>query len=239
MFWSMPELNRAAASMLLQSARQSVESRAVFHLVLAGGKTPRGLYEMLAAPPFARQMPWRQTHIWWGDERLVPPDHPHSNYRLAHEALLSHVPIPSGNIHPAHAGARAYERELHEAFPGKTPDFDLVLLGMGPDGHTASLFPGTPALDERSRFVVEVRYPQADPPVPRITMTLPLFDNAHAVIFLVAGAEKAAVVDAILRHRGSASRLPAARVRASRSTIWLVFRPDSDLLPRPGAGPVS
>ena len=176
-------------------------------VALAGGSTPRRLYERLATCAF----PWSATEIFFGDERCVPPDHPGSNYRMADEALLSKVPA---NVHrmPAETcAAEAYEEELRQVFGAGPPEFDLVLLGLGEDGHTASLFPGDPALEEKERWVIRVERPDHA----RLTLTLPVLSAAKVALFLVLGAAKR---EALQRLRDG-DDIPAARVRAKRVVI--------------------
>ena len=176
-------------------------------LVLAGGRTPRALYERLGMD----DLPWSEVDVWFGDERCVPPDHPDSNYRMAHEALLSRVQARVHRMPSEGCDAAAYERELRAAFGAGTPRFDLVLLGLGADGHTASLFPGDPALEERERLVVRVERPDH----PRLSLTLPLLSAAAQALFLVTGAEKR---DALARLLAGEA-IPAARVRAEEVVI--------------------
>lgn len=168
--------------------------------VLAGGSTPEGVYETLASGAYRERIDWSKVHLFWGDERCVLPDHPGSNYRMANEALIDHIAIPQENVHripaekePAIA-ANEYESSLRKFYGDKAdfPTFDIVLLGIGEDGHTASLFPGTSALEENRRWVTEVYVSKLD--VYRITMTLPVINNGKNIIFLVAGAPKADIV---------------------------------------------
>jgi 6-phosphogluconolactonase len=198
-----------------------------FAICLSGGSTPRRLYQLLAQPPFREQMPWGRLHWFWGDERFVPWDHPDSNYGMARTALLAQAPIPAENIHgiategtPAEA-ARSYERRLKSWYGGETLDpalplFDVVLLGLGEDGHTASLIPGTPVLDERERWVAEVIGAR---PEPRITLTYPVLESTRHVAFLVAGADKR---DMLNRALAGDVALPAARVRPHGVLTWFV-----------------
>ena len=176
-------------------------------LALAGGRTPRALYERLGTD----DLPWSEVDVWFGDERCVPPDHPDSNYRMAHEALLSRVPARVHRMPSEGCDTAAYERELRAVFGKGTPRFDLVLLGLGADGHTASLFPGDPALEERERLVVRVERPDH----PRLSLTLPLLSAAAQALFLVTGAEKR---DALARLLAGEA-IPAARVRAEEVVI--------------------
>lgn len=227
------ELARTGAGIVHDAARSAVANRGVFRLVLAGGDTPRALYTQLAHDPAYRDLPWDRTQVFWGDERHVPPHHPDSNYRMAHETLLSHVSIPSTNVFRMYAEetdveqvARHYEATIRRVCalgPGDWPRFDLVLLGIGTDGHTASLFPASPALLERSHLVVPVHV-DARPPV-RLTMTLPAFAHAAHVAFLAAGPTKAASVAAVIQPPAGAAAPPAALVRpADGELTWMLDR---------------
>jgi len=211
------ELHRAAAERIVELARRAIESMGRFSLALSGGSTPKDTYAELAKH-YATAVAWEHVHFWWSDERCVPHDHEHSNARLATEALLRHIPAAKANIHrvPTHLApqeaAAAYERELR-AFDPVAP-LDLTLLGLGTDGHTASLFPGSPALDERTRWVVAARAPQGAPVGDRVTFTLPLLATSRRGLFLVSGAEKRSVVEQVLGtgSPGGAPVHPAARV---------------------------
>ncbi len=198
----------AAAQHFVRAATAAVAERSRFTVALAGGSTPAELYRLLSRPPYREQIPWEQTLVFFGDERCVPPDHLWSNYRMAREALLDHVPLSPANIHrmagelaPADAAAD-YARVIRRTFGlrgAARPVFDLILLGMGDDGHTASLFPGMPALAERRRLVAATDVPgYVQPAVARITLTYPVLNAARHVMFLVAGASKAAKVRAVL-----------------------------------------
>ncbi len=220
-------LARAAAEEWRVRALATASGR--FAVALAGGSTPRALYALLADPraPYREALPWARTHVFFGDERTVPPDHPESNYGTAREALLARVPIPPENVHRIRgeedpvAAARSYEDDLR-AFFGRPPRFDLVLLGLGADGHTASLFPGSPALEE-PRLVAAPFVPALG--ARRITLTLPALDAASRVVFLVSGATKAPAVALILSGGPGSEALPAARVRPLDGTVlWLVDR---------------
>jgi 6-phosphogluconolactonase len=189
-----------------------------FAIALSGGSTPKILYEMLAAPPFLERFPWSRTHFFWGDERFVPADDPQSNFRMTREALLSRARIPSANIHAMpttgspEAAAAAYEREL-KAFYGaerldpSRPLFDVALLGLGGDGHTASLFPGSPALGEREHWVASVDDAKRGP---RLTLTWPALESARQTAFLVTGKDKREILD---RFRDGDKSLPAANLK--------------------------
>jgi 6-phosphogluconolactonase len=231
------DLSSAAAELVCREAADALQKRGRFTLALCGGKTPRLLYALLAAPPCRESMPWPATHLFWGDERFVPAADPDSNFRMARELLIAKVPLPPQNIHriltesgSAGDAAAAYENELKQFFAasGDTgasafPAFDLLVLGMGSDGHTASLFPGDAALEERSRWVTAVSSANAVPPVLRITLTLPVINNAGCVIMLAAGAEKKKVVQAILDTPEAARELyPAALVQPRGSLVWMI-----------------
>jgi 6-phosphogluconolactonase len=199
-----------------------------FAISLSGGSTPKRLYRLLAAPPYRDAFPWSRTHLFWGDERFVPPDDAQSNYRMVREALLAHAPIPPGNIHPVptehlspDAAATAYERMLKTFYGADrlAPDrplFDVMLLGLGPDGHTASLFPGTAVLEERTHWVAAVVGAKAEA---RITLTYPAIESSRHVAFLVEGAEKQPMVARVAN--GDIS-LPAARLHPVGETTWFL-----------------
>ena len=219
-------LSRAAAALLVTQANLAVAARGRFSVALAGGSTPRRTYELLAAPPLMDQAPWDRVHVFWGDERCVPPDDPRSNAHLAKEAWLDRVPIPGDQIHPINcardpaAAARDYEARLREFFAGASPRLDLVLLGLGPDGHTASLFPGTTVLEENERWAAAVYVAQGD--LYRVTLTAPLINQAARVVFLVAGGAKAAVLREVRHGPRDPARLPAQLIRPHPGDLlWL------------------
>ncbi len=232
---------RAAAEEVAGAAAHAVAARGAFTLALSGGSTPRRLYALLVdqTAPFRGRIPWDRTHVFFGDERPVPPDHADSNYRMAREALLDHVDVASVHRIPGEdpAAADRYEAELRRFFAipagGTPPRLDLVLLGLGADGHTASLFPGTAAIEEAVRWV-------ASPFVARLgtrrtTLTLPILNRARAVLFLVVGAEKAAALARVLAPAPGAEPLPAARVRPDGGAVWIVDdAAASGLAPVPG-----
>ncbi len=217
-------LARHAAEWMTAAARAAAGT---FRVSLSGGSTPKALYSLLASPPFIDRFPWQRVAWYWGDERFVPHDHPDSNYRMTVDAMLSKVPVPLANIHPVptdgnpdHAAAR-YEQHLQReygqsALDRARPLFDITLLGLGADGHTASLLPGEPVLKERKRWVAAVPHGRAEV---RITMTYPAIESSRHVAFLVAGKEKAAIFQAI---RAGDSDVPAAHVKPVGDLIWFV-----------------
>jgi 6-phosphogluconolactonase len=196
---------------------------------LSGGSTPKTLYGLLASDEFRGRFPWPRVSWYWGDERFVPHDHPDSNYRMAREAMLAKAPVPPENIHPVPAdgtpdeAAQRYERTLQEAYGAAVLDparplFDITLLSLGPDGHTASLLPGEPVLEEHKRWVAVVAHGRLET---RITLTYPVIESSRLVAFLVTGREKASMLRAI---RAGESQVPAARVRPLGDLFWFVDR---------------
>jgi 6-phosphogluconolactonase len=227
---------RLCAERFAEAARAAVEARGRFHVALAGGGTPRLAYALLAQEPLASAVPWHGVQFWWGDERCVPPGHPRSNFRMAREALLSHVPVPEAHVHRvqgelgAARAADAYERELGEAWGGGVPRLDLVHLGMGGDGHTASLFPFGPALLERRRPAA----PALHEGEPRVTLTATTLDSASRAEFLVTGADKAQRVRAALRGALDPLRIPAQLVRPSAGEpVWILDEASASRLEAP------
>lgn len=209
-----------AAAWLLDAA---LGAEGPFAVALSGGSTPRALYALLAQPPYLASFPWARTHWFWGDERFVPHDDPESNYRMVRETLLSKAPVPASNVHPvpteglsAEAAANAYEDVLKAFYGAKVIDparplFDVTLLGLGTDGHTASLFPGLPVLDERARWAAPDLGPGG---LSRITLTYPVLESSRRTAFLIAGAEKREI---LARLRAGDEKLPAARLRPGGS----------------------
>jgi 6-phosphogluconolactonase len=207
----------------------ALAARGAFRVSLSGGSTPKALYTLLASEAFSERFPWHRVSWYWGDERFVPHDHPDSNYRMTLEAMLAKAPVRPENIHPVPAdgtpddAASRYERTLQAAYRATVLDparplFDITLLGLGADGHTASLLPGAPVLEERKRWVVAVSHGR---PEVRITMTYPVIESSRRVAFLVAGKKKASIFRAI---RTGGSQVPAARVRPVGELIWFVDR---------------
>src|SRR3984957_3065718 len=226
------DLFQAAAEEVIRVATDSIAQRGRFTIALSGGSTPRNLYTLIAANAGA-SVPWDKVFFFWSDERHVPLDDPDSNYLMAKETLLSKLPIPPANIFPVPAGnkdaeavAEAYEQTIRNLFalkPTEVPRFDLILLGMGPDGHTASLFPETPALEEKSRLVTANWVEKLK--TSRITFTLPLLNAARYVVFLVSGTDKAAVLREVLEGDAPPEKYPSKLVRPSNGKlIWFVDR---------------
>jgi 6-phosphogluconolactonase len=226
------DLFQAAADEVLHAATDAVAQRGRSTIALSGGSTPKNLYTLIAANS-SPSLPWEKVFFFWGDERHVPPEDPDSNYRMAQETILSKIPIPPANIFripgenpDASAAAEAYEQTLRKFFavaPGEFPRFDLILLGMGPDGHTASLFPETAALQEKSRLVVANWVEKMK--TSRITLTLPVLNAARRVAFLVSGADKAAVLHEVLEGNAPGEKYPSKLVRPSQGKlIWFVDR---------------
>ncbi len=225
------QLAEAAAKAFAKEAARSIRETGRFTVALAGGSTPKRTYELLATEYGEKDLDWGKVHVFFGDERTVPPDHENSNYRMVRQALLSHIPVGSvhrmrGELDPQEA-ATLYEEELIGFFNGP-PRFDLVLLGIGEDGHTASLFPHTPALDVRDRWVIG--NPVEKLGTTRITLTVPAINAAGRVIFLVTGEGKAEGLKAILEGNVDPHEYPAKLVCPSSELTWIVGRETTRLL---------
>jgi 6-phosphogluconolactonase len=237
---SRQELARAAARIFVECAREAVKARGRFTVALAGGSTPRDLYRSLADDQALREAVWwPAVHVFWGDERHVPPTDDDSNFRMAHEALVGRVPIPDRQVHrilaegpDAETVAREYEDTIRAVFGlagGEWPLFDLILLGMGEDGHTASLFPGSPAVHETGRLVVAPFVEKLA--AWRISMTPPVFAHAREIAVLVAGAEKAQTLREVLESPLVPDRYPTQALRGSTGVVtWLVDAPAASAL---------
>lgn len=230
------ELAEAAARDFVERANAAIDESGRFAVALAGGSTPEATYELLATEEYANQIDWSNVHVFFGDERSVPPDDEDSNYRMANEALLSHVSPGSvhrmkGEMHPDEA-AMEYEGELREFFetPGAPPEFDLIQLGIGDDGHTASLFPNTPALDVTDRWVAQNPVPKLE--TVRITLTLPVLNAAKAVCFLVAGEGKAEPLKEVLEGDADPHDYPSKFVQPAGELNWMVDREAASMLAR-------
>lgn len=225
----MNELSLRVAEAAVGTINESVQTNGSCSLALSGGNTPRSLYGLLSSQ-FRDRIPWAKVHVFWGDERYVPLDDSRSNYRMARETLLDAVPCPPGNVHPMptelpdpDVAARDYEKTLRSHFLKDWPRFDLVFLGLGEEGHTASLFPESPALEETRRWVVAVKVP-AEPPL-RLTLTLPALTQAANVYFLVTGSNKAQALHHVLYGSPDPKNYPASGVRLAQGTvIWWVDR---------------
>jgi 6-phosphogluconolactonase len=225
------ELFAAAAEEVVRVATQSVGERGRFTIALSGGSTPRSLFNLLASNAKA-SLPWDRTFFFWSDERHVGPDDPDSNYHMANQAMLSKVPVPAGNVFripaenpDAAAAAQAYEQTLRKFFQMESgvPMFDLILLGMGPDGHTASLFPGTAALQEKSKLVVANWVEKLK--THRLSFTLPLINTAREVAFLVGGMDKASVLKTVLEENAPGEQYPSKLVNPTQGKlIWFIDR---------------
>lgn len=221
-------LAQAAADHFLASAGEAVAARGRFAVALSGGRTPKRLYELLARPPWRQRIPWTQVHIFWSDERCVPPNHPDSNYRLARETFLDQIPISAVNVHrirgelPPVQAAQIYRAELQDVL-GDEGRFDLILLGLGTDGHTASLFPGTTALQEQEHPAVAVYVEKLQ--AWRVTLTPPTINAARHVTFIVAGASKAKRLREVLHGSHRREVLPAQIIRPREGhLLWLLDR---------------
>lgn len=224
------ELSRVAAEEFVVNAETSVRKNGFFTVALSGGSTPKGLYMKLAGEPYREKIPWSKVHFFWGDERCVPPDHPDSNYRMARESLLDKVPIPEVNIYrmPAELedhdrAASEYEQTIRAFFhleAGEKPRFDMVLLGMGDDGHTASLFPRTSALEERDHLVSANYIEKLS--AWRLTLTVPVINQAAQVLFLISGESKASVLKEVLEGDFQPHRLPSQLIRPVHGSLLFI-----------------
>lgn len=232
-------LAQAAAARFVQLAEAAIVARGVFTVALSGGSTPKRLYQILSSPEWCNQVAWNDVHLFWGDERHVPPTHSDSNYRMVRENLIDRVPIPATNLHrirtenpDAAEAASDYEQELRlffERTDAEQPQFDVVFLGMGANGHTASIFPGTTAIFEQKHLVVAswIEELQSD----RITLTPPVINNAREVIFFVTGTEKATTLKAVLEGEYQPDRLPVQMIHPTQGKlVWMVDRAAAHLL---------
>ncbi len=237
----------AAADIFVQQAQEAIAARGAFTVALAGGSTPTHCYELLAQLPRREQIFWPDVQVFWGDERCVPDEDPRNNARMAQQRLLSRVPVAKSHVHPIRCNgdiaeeAARYDRLLRSQLvtpevPGSkegiAPGLDLVFLGLGQNGHTASLLPGSPVLQERHRWAAEViDVVGTSPEVPRITLTLPVLNSAHMVVFMAFGSDKAEVVRAVMQGPRDGNQLPAQLIRpVSGLLIWLLDRQAASLL---------
>jgi len=222
-------LSHEAAQFIVRLANEAIVTRGRFTFALSGGSTPKLLYSLLGDEPYRSQIDWTQVDIFWSDERCVPPDDKDCNYFLAHQVFLSKIPIPADHVHraPANqpdrdAASQAYAKEMQRTFgTNGIPNFDLIQLGMGPEGHTASLFPHQQSLHEQQRLVMPVVVPK--PPSPRLTFTPPLLNAARYILFLVTGADKADALQAVLEGEYQPDEYPAQIVRPDNGeVIWML-----------------
>jgi len=229
-------LSQAVANLFAEEARRAVEARGRFLVLLSGGETPRRSYELLAQEPLRSTIPWRAVHLFWGDERWVPQNDPRSNFGMVRRAFLDRVPLGEEQIHAVpyenspHESALRYERMLRSFFDVAPPRFDLVLLGLGEDGHTASLFPGSAVLDEWYRWVCEVYVAEQD--LYRVTTTALLINQAALVAFVVAGGAKAAILSRVLEGGSDPKQTPALLIEPAQGRLlWLADRDASRFIP--------
>ena len=228
--FSDPEtLSLEAAALFVRQAQFSVNLQGRFCVALSGGRTPKRLYEILASQPFLNDVPWNHTHIFWGDERCVPADHKQSNALMVRQALLTHVPVPRNQIHPIlchespERSAQHYRDLLNNFYSGDAPVFDLVLLGLGENGHTASLFPHDEILKDQDAWTASVYIKEQD--MNRVTLMPAVINRARLVVFLVSGGSKASVLKEVLTGPPDPLRLPAQLIRPeSGELVWLVDR---------------
>jgi len=232
-FDNLKNASQALAETIVKEASEAVEKRGQFNLALSGGKTPLSLYRLMAKD-YSKKINWETVHLFWGDERFVPKEHPENNFAMAYHNLISKVPLPSQNIHPIQSeietperAAESYEETLRDFFRDSEREtsytFDAILLGVGEDGHAASLFPGSPALKEKSRWAVAVDAPASFLTKARITLTLPVINISRDVFFLVSGDKKGNIVSSILKDPERARELyPAAMIEAKERLVWYV-----------------
>lgn len=228
-------LGEAVAGLFLHKARLAVAERGRFIIALAGGQTPQGIYEMLAKPPYVQQVPWSKVHVFWGDERYVPANDLRSNQLMARKAFLDIVPIPEAQIHPVLCttspgqAALAYEAVLASVLPKEEPKLDFTFLGVGADGHTASLFPNTSVLHERERWTGQVYLPELDSY--RVTFTVPFINQSRTIAFVVTGENKAEIMHEVLEGPSSYLRLPAQMIHPQQGELhWFLDQEASRLL---------
>ncbi len=222
-------LSRAGAELFAERAGAAVAEHRRFVVLLAGGSTPRRAYQLLAESPLVSRVPWTDCHFFWGDERCLPSGHELRNETMVRRALLDHLPVPPSQIHPIRyhqkpeQAAIDYGAELQRFFAGQPPRFDLILLGLGDDGHTASLLPGSDALYEQVQWTAVTRRPEE--PFSRVTLTAPLLNQGASTVFLVGGRGKAAVLHSLLNATNVAPSLPAQLIRPQQGELlWLVDR---------------
>jgi 6-phosphogluconolactonase len=235
-FQSAAALAQATVELMIEIAKHAIESRGRFVISLSGGSTPEMLYTLLAKPPYRNQIPWNKTFVFWGDERFVPSDDKRNNAYMAKNLLLDHIDIPSININPVPVdfepgeAAEKYETTIKKFFGEDAPRFDLIFLGLGENGHTASLFPGSDVVFENKRMVIEVYVSEQQ--MFRITMTPLLINKAHNIIFLVEGEKKAEILKTVLNDQYQPDKFPAQVIKAEDGNLyWFVDKKAAALLP--------
>jgi 6-phosphogluconolactonase len=221
------ELSQFAARQFSELAQEAVDRNGSFTVALTGGSSPKRLYQLLASSPYKQQIPWQKVHVFWGDERYVPIEDDRSNAKMAYDTLLNHVEVPETQIYvmtsdqPAGAFANQYEQQIKDHFKDTLPIFDLILLGMGDDGHTASLFPETEVVHEKEKLVTSLYFPSQD--MYRITMTAPLINHAKQIMMLVFGKNKADTLQAVLKGAHQPNHLPVQLIQPEHGTLtWLL-----------------
>jgi 6-phosphogluconolactonase len=238
-YQSVTTMNKAVVDAIVEKSSAAVQQHESFHIALAGGGTPRSIYELMATNHYQKILPWTKIHVYFGDERCVPADHPDSNYRMARQALLSKVPLPENNIHPVEIDldnipltAERYEEELKKYLPksGTIPVFDLVLLGIGDDGHTASLFPGTDILGETHKWVAAVYVEKFN--AWRISLTYPVINAAANVFIIAAGDGKQQILKEVLTSESTDEPYPVQRIKPSGGLSWYLDAAATALLPK-------
>ena len=228
------DLGVAVAELFLKKACLAVAERDRFIVSLAGGQTPRKIYEILGKPPYSNKIPWEKVHIFWGDERCVPAEDIRSNQLMARNAFLDHVPIPQEQIHPIlctsspQQAVKEYEQVLASTFLKEEPQFDFIFLGLGSDGHTASLFPNTSVLHEREHWAGHVYLPEQDSH--RVTLTVPLINQARTIVFLVTGDSKAEIVREVLEGPRNHLRLPSQMILSQNGQLYWFLDQDAGKL---------
>jgi 6-phosphogluconolactonase len=211
------ELALATAERMAESLAHAIKERGTGSLVLSGGETPRRAYEHLGSQPLSASLDWNLVHLYFGDERMVPPNHADSNYGMARRELIDRVPIPHKNVHrmkgelTPEKAAEEYDADLQQTYGEEIPRFDCILLGIGDDGHTASLFPGTDALNERKKRVTHLFVPRLN--AWRVTLTFPVINNAREIIFLAEGRKKASIIRKVIEHSAPSPALPSSMIR--------------------------
>jgi len=228
------QVANAAAELFVATAAKAIQERCIFRVALSGGSTPKRAYELLATKTFSQRIDWDHVHLFWGDERYVPSDHPDSNFRMTAQALLQRVSIPGGHVHrvktelaPPAECAADYERTIRESFGSSPPEFDLIYLGLGTNGHTASLFPHSAGLREKKLvFADNIEEVKAW----RISMSAPLINQGRVVAFLMAGVEKAQVLQDVTLGPRDPERLPAQLIAPQGELVWIVDKGAASLV---------